>query len=399
MQVTCDSIFTPERLAVAANNLLNDVPEIKREGDVIAQCGLREKLYASSGSNHRACNLLRQQRFLTNIVARLQSSPSEVVSEIQAMRAVLTREGGMMIQVVGNIVRLALQGLHPLIPLIDAFPPAVDRGDKQVRVRQPGQVRLAQQLHSTAVASPPGVASVVAMGALESCFLYAAARGLPSFQHEHTAPMLVATELLTCIEGPMWNVIRGAGLAYSFTMYGDADEGLCYFSLSRSPAVGRAYVEAGSLIASFASGETPITAMALENSKASVMSSIVSRESTVGQCGMQSLMNALRRSGPAHNARLLSSVASVSQEQVMYVIQKYLLALFSPQSANVFITTSPAKFDEVVRTPTSLPLTLLLPLLLRANVFIITTSPAKFDEVVFTLHLFSYSIISIISII
>jgi len=70
----------------------------------------------------------------------------------------------------------------------------------------------------------------------------------------------------------------------------------------------------------------------------------------VGQCGMQSLMNALRRSGPGHNARLLSSVASVSQEQVMHVIQKYLLALFSPQSANVFITTSPAKLDEVVRT-------------------------------------------------
>ena len=51
--------------------------------------------------------------------------------------------------------------------------------------------------------------------------------------------MLVATELLTCIEGPMWNLIRGLGLAYSFTMYGDADEGLCYFSLSRSPALAK----------------------------------------------------------------------------------------------------------------------------------------------------------------
>ena len=217
---TCDSVFSPERLAVAANNLLNDVPEKKREGDVMAQSGLRERLYGS-GSNHRACNVLRQQPFLTRVVARLQSAPDEVVAEMEAMRRVLTREGAIMIQIVGNLTRLAAQGLHPLSPLLHAFPPSSEMAsDKRASVRQPGQVRLTQQLHAPAVASPPGVCSVLAMGAIESCFLYAAARGLPSFQHEHTAPMLVATELLTCIEGPMWNLIRGAGLAYSFTMVG-----------------------------------------------------------------------------------------------------------------------------------------------------------------------------------
>ena len=95
------------------------------------------------------------------------------------------------------------------------------------------------------------------------------------------------------------------------------------------------------------SGQAAVTSIALENAKASVMSGIVSRESTVGHCGMQSLMNALRRSGPGHNGRLLSSVAAVTSEQVLYVIKAYLLGLFSPQSANVFITTSPGKFDEV----------------------------------------------------
>ena len=59
----------------------------------------------------------------------------------------------------------------------------------------------------------------------------------------------------------------------------------------------QAYAEAGRLVKAFATGSTAITDLMLENAVASVMSSVMSRESTVAQCGMQSLMTALRRSG------------------------------------------------------------------------------------------------------
>ena len=183
---------------------------------------------------------------------------------------------------------------------------------------QPGEIRLARQVHSNAVTSPSGVLKVLSMPAIESSFLYCAARGLPSFQHADTAAMLVAIEILTCIEGPLWNLIRGQGLAYSFSMYGDADEGLVYFSLSRSPCVIKAYNEARRLVQAFAGGECRISDTDLENGIASVLSSVVSRESTVGQCGMQSLMTALRRSGPGHNSRLLKSIAAVSASHAMH---------------------------------------------------------------------------------
>ena len=49
-------------------------------------------MYGEGGSNHRACNLVRQQRFLTKVVARLESEPAKVIAEMQAMRAVLTGE-------------------------------------------------------------------------------------------------------------------------------------------------------------------------------------------------------------------------------------------------------------------------------------------------------------------
>ena len=316
-EITFDSVFTPDRLAVAANNLLNDVSERKREGEMIAQAGLREMLYCKSSSNHCACNLVRQTRFLSSVVARLQTEADVVVAEMEALRAALTTAGTIMLQVVGNMSLLAKEGLHPLRPIIDLF--GLSRtAVPEDAVTQPGEIRLARQVHSNAVTSPSGVLKVLSMPAIESSFLYCAARGLPSFQHADTAAMLVAIEILTCIEGPLWNLIRGQGLAYSFSMYGDADEGLVYFSLSRSPCVIKAYNEARRLVQAFAGGECRISDTDLENGIASVLSSVVSRESTVGQCGMQSLMTALRRSGPGHNSRLLTSIAAVSASHAMH---------------------------------------------------------------------------------
>ena len=138
------------------------------------------------------------------------------------MRAALTRDGAMMVQVVGDMTRLANppapHGIHPLAPWIKAFPPhhqpqlAPTSPPAPPRaVLQPGEARVTGELHAAAVGEAPGVCKVVAMGAIESGFLYAASPGLPAFQHPDTAAMLVATELLTCIEGPM---VRAAAASH-----------------------------------------------------------------------------------------------------------------------------------------------------------------------------------------
>jgi Zn-dependent M16 (insulinase) family peptidase len=172
-EIACDTVFTPERLAVAANNLLNDVPEKKREGEYIALSALREVMYGP-GSNHRACNLMRQQRFLTSLLTRLESDGDGVVGEMEAMRRVLTAPGGMMVQVIGNMQRLAQEAVHPLHPWVQAFASsAAPPTTAQWRVTQPGDVRLARELHTCAVGSPKGSLGVLGMAAMESCYLYA----------------------------------------------------------------------------------------------------------------------------------------------------------------------------------------------------------------------------------
>ena len=241
---------------------------------------------------------------------------------------------------------------HPLAPwLADAFLPAdaaaaaATAGPEGVAV--PRGVRHASALHRECVGAPAGEAVVVGLGAIESSFLYTVTRGLPGFGDPDTAPLLVATELLCAIEGPLWVNVRGLGLAYGFSMYGDAEEGLVYFSLARATNLPRAYAEARALVRAFVAGERPVEAVALENAAAAVISGVVSREQTVSACGLQSLMTALRGTGPGHNARLLRAVQAVTAGDVRRVLERYLGPLFEPMTANMCITAAAAKADEV----------------------------------------------------
>ena len=59
---------------------------------------------------------------------------------------------------------------------------SLSRSVNTTEVMQPGRVRLTRELHSPAVASPLGQCKVLGMASMESCFLYACAPGLPSFQ-------------------------------------------------------------------------------------------------------------------------------------------------------------------------------------------------------------------------
>lgn len=95
-------VFDGARLAHAARNLLSDATEQKREGEVMAASILKDRLYASEDSNIRACNIVRQQRFLTGVLARLASSPGPVEDEMGQFVAAITSPDHVWIQVLST---------------------------------------------------------------------------------------------------------------------------------------------------------------------------------------------------------------------------------------------------------------------------------------------------------
>jgi hypothetical protein len=109
-------------------------------------------------------------------------------------------------QVIGDMESMSSSAKKPFL---DAnFYTAPPQTAPPAQPTRPSTITCANKLHSAAVNNPSGEATVLVMTAIESSFLSCACRGIPGFSHADTAPLLVACEILTAIEGPMWNEIR-----------------------------------------------------------------------------------------------------------------------------------------------------------------------------------------------
>ena len=88
---------------------------------------------------------------------------------------------------------------------------------------------------------------------------------------------------LNALEGDFWVKIRGAGLAYSASVRGDARQGLVHFSLYRSADPKGALDAAKAIVEGYASGEAPIRPLDFTNARGSLASGLVEGEKTRSQ--------------------------------------------------------------------------------------------------------------------
>lgn len=86
-----------------------------------------------------------------------------------------------------------------------------------------------------------GKGCIVGVGGLESCFLEQTSPGPLGLQHPELPALLVALQYFTQLEGPMWRLVRGAGLAYGFLVLPLPGEGLLRLMLYKATNPTEAY--------------------------------------------------------------------------------------------------------------------------------------------------------------
>lgn len=97
---------------------------------------------------------------------------------------------------------------------------------------------------------------------------------------DNRASLLVAIEYLTALEGDFWVKLRGAGLTYSYSIADSTDSELLKFSLFKCTDIPAAFETASNIIAEYASGKAEVSAVGLENAKASLAYQIISGRSS-----------------------------------------------------------------------------------------------------------------------
>ncbi|KAF9967531.1 hypothetical protein BGZ70_009211 [Mortierella alpina] len=337
-RMTWHTRFDADRLKVIATKLLNDIPQQKRDGSRMAKACMDVLTYDYEKSNIASLNVLKQAKFLPEIIKKLEQDPKSVIDDLNELREILTRPANIHIQVQGDILRQA----EPKSAWAQTF------GNKNKSLANLAPIPFSSQVWSKAGTAPGKTGFVVNMPSIESSFASHVARGPTDFMDPDYAALLVLSECLDTLEGPFWKQLRGSGAVYGANLRVDVEAGFLSFTIYRSPDALRAYNLAKKIVDDYASGQSKFTKQELEGAKASIVYRIVRKEETISGAATEAFVNqVLKKVSAKYNKEFLERVQGVTPEQLQHAMDKYLSKVFHSDTSIVVVTSASTKVKDI----------------------------------------------------
>lgn len=373
-----NSVFTKERLRVAAKRLLSEMPRRKNEGNLVVKSSLLHVAYNETSSHH-ACQFLRQQLFLKGLVSELDKSEESaalVISRFNEFRSQITALNNIRVHVTcdvmqhSNLVRALASKLLPSRLLASSSStssssssssssPPSNISDRVVFAKHHVHPlsKMTASRGAASVASPrlsslsgttsrlhPITSYIVPVPASESSYLLCVSSLPLSFWYDHPdAPALqVLLEYLTTLEGPLWKRIRGQGLSYGYGIRTDTEGGLLVLNLFKSTNAVGAYNECLAIAREFSRDTSAFNEVELLAAKNSLAYSLLSETATIHSAASDRLLNSLKRLPFDHTARFLAAVKEVDIPSLLRVHQHYVMPLFDSANSLVLATVNPS---------------------------------------------------------
>ncbi|KAF9111927.1 hypothetical protein BGX27_004236 [Mortierella sp. AM989] len=350
-KMTWNTRFDADRLKVIATNLLNDIPQQKRDGPRMSKHCMDYVIYDHEKSNLAALNVLTQAKFLPEVIKKLEQDPGSVIKDLTELREILTHPANIHIQVQGNILKQD----QPKTAWANNF------GLKNASTAL-APIPLSSRVWSEAGKAPGNKGFVVNMPSIESSFAFHVAHGPTDFLDPDYSALLVLSECLDTLEGPFWKQLRGSGAVYGANLQVDVeagksnnlklrymrDDSFLSFSIYRSPDAFRAYNLAFQIVNDYATGKTKFTKQELEGAKASIVYRIVSKEENISGAARESFVNqVLKKVSANYNKEFLQRVQAVTPEQIQNVMDKYMSKVFQPDTSIVVVTSASTKVKDI----------------------------------------------------
>jgi len=338
------SIFSVERLRVAAHKLVQSLPEQKRDGRAVSWALTRSMLMSSGDSASLANSVLTQATAMPNILSVLHESPARVVEEMEDIRDTMLRPDLLRVSVAGDILALK----EPRSTWQREFLPS----DMHVPHPQPVTLTWAAEVSSELGKRPQRRGLICALSTIESSFAVFTTRGLTNYKDPDYAPLVVTITILNAMESFLWRYIRGAGLAYGATIRSDPEAQHIYFSLYRAPDAAKAFVEGRKVISALADEKNPLSIdqTTLESAISSLHYSVAESEGTVGAAALESFVDTIvKRTSKGHGQRLLAAASKVTLDDVQRCLVRYILPLFDAKSSVCAVAAAPSAVDAIQR--------------------------------------------------
>ncbi|XP_053381490.1 uncharacterized protein C05D11.1-like isoform X2 [Mercenaria mercenaria] len=334
--------FPADRLKVVAKRMNNDISKYKRKGIAVLKALFRSIVF-SPDCNHQVNSMLRQNRFLENLLKTLESDPKQVEEKMEEVRRLLTSPDNLTVHMSVDVEKLSADGYKPASVWSTLVP---DRNISQksncvMKKTYEYVIPLSECKHKSVI---------VGVGSVESSFLIQAAECVKSSLDPDLAAVMVFIQYLTQLEGPMWRQIRGLGLSYNYRMYAVPESGLLYFILAKSTHIVNAYKEGYSIVMNYINGKTELNEIELESAKSSLTFEVIEKETTVSDVSTQSILAYFNDVPHTYNKDLLKLISKVSLDDLKRVGAKYIAKLFDEKEVRRAVCCNPSKVNEVVQT-------------------------------------------------
>jgi len=340
-----DSIFDPLRLRAGIAKALADIPEAKRDGRIMAQevemaiHNLRQSLPVCKRTLVKAVYLRRLKKLLA-------SDPDAVVARFEALRRALFTFQNTRVLVAANLARLP-----DAVAVWDTLAAAFDTSAPDMTPI----VKPASML-SDEGRSPGAVGAIlIPLTTLDSSYSVSTAAGLASYADPRMAAFLVAVGYLEAVEGPLWNAVRGNGLAYGTSFSRDVDAGALQYRVYRSPDASKALDASRAAVEALAAGTAPLDRHLVEGAVSGIVMAFADEQATMAAAAQQNFVVGVIRALPAGWSRgVMHAVRGITHDQIRDVMRDVILPVFRPGTSNVVVTCAPL-LQEVSLPPPPAP--------------------------------------------
>ncbi|KAF8307697.1 hypothetical protein DL93DRAFT_2064630 [Clavulina sp. PMI_390] len=329
------SEFDVERLKVTAAKIQQGLPEMKRDGNTVANALFGEALWTESSAS-KVAGLMKQIEFNPALVEKLKAEPEAVVADLKKFRSYVTDPANLRIAVTGSITslpepRTAFSKHYEPVPSVKLAP-------------VPWQSQSLSELGK----NPVKKGIVLSLPTIESSYGIHVTRIFQGWDHPDAAIIKLACEVLDGSESFLWKYIRGSGLAYGANLGADLENGLLSLTLYKCPNSYQAYAEGAKVVKGICDGSIPIEQTTLDAAKSSLVYSVAQSMSSPGKAASMAFVNETLRGVESNYGRgMLETIQPVTVEQIRETITKYILPLFNAESSVSFVVSAPGKADEI----------------------------------------------------
>ncbi|KAA1091647.1 hypothetical protein PGT21_036499 [Puccinia graminis f. sp. tritici] len=330
------SEFDADRLRINTTKILQTIPSRKREGSDVSAALYDEMTFSADLAPLTSNNLFKQESSLPLVLEKLKSEPESLIKQMEQLRSHLLKPSSLRISVSGDIMCLA----EPKSTWLKHF-----QSLEPSKLHKP---LLGNAVLSSDGAQPSGKALVMSMPSIESSYAYHAAKGPQGFDHPDSAALTVAISVLNAMESYLWKAIRGTGLAYGTSIGANAETGHVYLSIYRSPDSSKAFLEAGRVIRDLVDKKLKFDHLILESAKSSSVFGVASKIATGPDAAYRVYADvALKGISKDALRQQLEQAKSVTIDDVLESIKKYLLPIFDSKTSMAAIASSATKAEQI----------------------------------------------------